>query len=41
MTGILLSIILVLGGGLGPTGDFNETDSSATTTQTVTVKRGK
>lgn len=40
MTGILLSIIIILGGGLGPTGDFNETTSSATT-QTVNVKHGK
>jgi hypothetical protein len=44
MTGIVLSIIIILGMAGGPTGDFNTgaTDGSATTTQSSsTAKHAK
>jgi hypothetical protein len=45
MTGIILSIILILGMPGGPTGDFNDTgataDSATVSQSTTPVKRAK
>ena len=45
MTGIVLSIIIILGMSGGPTGDFNDTgataDSGTVTQSTQNVKRAK
>jgi hypothetical protein len=45
MTGIILSIILILGGAGGPTGDFNDANAVdqpvATSESTTTVQRKK
>lgn len=45
MTGIILSIILILGGTGGPTGDFDQATSSdqpvATSQSTTKAPRGK
>ena len=45
MTGIILSIILILGGAGGPTGDFNDANAvaqpAATSQSTTNVRHSK